>query len=91
MGCRGRCWSQTDQFGGCSHVFLVLSAIILVQGQELGSLGWASARQDQRKVGRFEKRLVSYLLMLLHTQVLRVRHGRALTWTDDGDVTSELD
>lgn len=91
MGCRGRCWSQTDQFGGCSRVFLVLSAIILVQGQELGSLGWASARQDQRKAGRFEKCLVSYLLMLLHTQVLRVRHGGALTWTDDGDVTSELD
>lgn len=91
MGCRGHCWSQTDQFGGCSHVFPVLSAIILVQGQELGSLGWASAREDQRKVGRFEKRLVSYLLMLLHAQALRVRHGRAPTGMDGGDARSELD
>lgn len=90
MGCRGRCWSQTDQFGGSSHVFLVPSAIILVQGQERGSLSRARAKQDQRKVGRFEKRLASYLLMLLHAQALRVRRGKAPMWTVGGDVTSEL-
>lgn len=41
-------------------------------------------------MGRFEKRLASYLLMLLHAQALRVRHGKAPMWTVGGDVTSEL-
>lgn len=49
MNCRGRCWRQGDQLGGSSHAFLVLSAIRLVQGREVGGSDWA--RQDQRTVG----------------------------------------